>query len=114
MVQMMSLSRRADGKEPVGRLDVCTPMDRPAHHRTSMLTQRRTMTRYSTERKNAVLQKMRAPANKTIKELAQEEAISEATLSHRLNCGYTSVVDPSQGQFFHEFKLFSSLLLAAD
>jgi len=36
--------------------------------------------RYSAERKEAVLKKMLPPENKTIKELAQEEGISEATL----------------------------------
>jgi|AVFP01.1.fsa_nt_gi transposase-like protein len=38
------------------------------------------MTRYPKERKYAVPRRMQAPTNKTIKELAQEEAISEATL----------------------------------
>lgn len=36
--------------------------------------------RYSPERKEAVLKKMLPPANKTIKEIAREEGISEATL----------------------------------
>jgi transposase-like protein len=36
--------------------------------------------RYSAERKEAVLKKMLPPVNKTIKEIAQEERISEATL----------------------------------
>ncbi len=36
--------------------------------------------RYPTERKEAVLKKMLPPNNKTIKELSQEEGISEATL----------------------------------
>jgi transposase-like protein len=35
---------------------------------------------YPSERKQAVLKKMRPPHNKTIKELAQEEGICEATL----------------------------------
>jgi transposase-like protein len=38
------------------------------------------MARYPKERKEAVLKKMLAPNNKTIKELAQEEGISEVTL----------------------------------
>ncbi len=38
------------------------------------------MMRYSPERKEAVLKKMLPPANKTIKEIAREEGISEATL----------------------------------
>jgi transposase-like protein len=36
--------------------------------------------RYSPERKEAVLRKMMPPHNRTIKQLAQEEGISEATL----------------------------------
>ena len=36
--------------------------------------------RYSSERKEAVLRKMMAPHNRPIKQLAQEEGISEATL----------------------------------
>ena len=36
--------------------------------------------RYSPERKEAVLRKMMPPHNRTIKELAKEERISEATL----------------------------------
>jgi len=36
--------------------------------------------RYSAERKEAVLRKMLPPLNKTIKEIAEEEGISEATL----------------------------------
>ncbi|WP_303909268.1 transposase, partial [Thiohalomonas denitrificans] len=36
--------------------------------------------RYSAERKEAVLKKMLPPENKTIKELAREERVSEATL----------------------------------
>jgi transposase-like protein len=39
-----------------------------------------TMSRYPAERKEAVLKKMLPPHNKTIKELAQEEGISEPTL----------------------------------
>jgi transposase-like protein len=35
---------------------------------------------YSSERKEAILRKMLAPNHKTVKELAQEEGISEATL----------------------------------
>ena len=42
--------------------------------------QARGMMRYSSERKEAVLKKMLPPANKTIKEIAREEGISEATL----------------------------------
>lgn len=38
------------------------------------------MARYPDERKEAVLKKMLPPNNKTIKELAQEEGISEVTL----------------------------------
>ena len=36
--------------------------------------------RYTPERKKAVLRKMRPPYNRTIRELAREEWISEATL----------------------------------
>ena len=36
--------------------------------------------RYSPERKEAVLSKMMPPHNRTIKDIAQEEGISEATL----------------------------------
>jgi len=38
------------------------------------------MVRYSAERREAVLKKMLPPENRTIKELAKEEGISEATL----------------------------------
>jgi len=38
------------------------------------------MTRYSAERKEAVLKKMLAPHNRSMRELAEEEGISEATL----------------------------------
>ena len=38
------------------------------------------MTRYSPERKEAVLKKMLAPNHRSIRELAEEEGISEATL----------------------------------
>ena len=38
------------------------------------------MTRYSPERKEAVLKKMLAPHQRSIRELSQEEGISEATL----------------------------------
>jgi transposase-like protein len=36
--------------------------------------------RYSPERKESVLRKMMPPHNRSIKQLAQEEGISEATL----------------------------------
>jgi transposase-like protein len=65
-------ARRATGRLPSG--------GHPAHHLTTILIQRRTMIRYPHERKQAVLRKMLAPTNKTIKELAQEEGISEVTL----------------------------------
>ena len=39
---------------------------------------------YARERKEAILKKMLPPSNKTIKELAQEEGICEATLYHCL------------------------------
>ena len=38
------------------------------------------MTRYSKERKEAVLHKMLPPGNKSIAEISREEGISEATL----------------------------------
>ncbi|MBW2301390.1 MAG: hypothetical protein JRF46_14070 [Deltaproteobacteria bacterium] len=54
--------------------------------------------RYSPERKEAVVRKMMPPHNRSIKQLAQEEGISEATLLKGFEYRYLAVREPMQDQ----------------
>ena len=54
--------------------------------------------RYSPDRKEAVVRKMMPPHNRSIKELAQEEGISEATLLKGSEYRYLAVREPMEDQ----------------